>query len=983
MIRFGRYQLDPAQGLKRGTQEVRITPKSLSVLNFLAARAGNVVTKEELFRAVWADTAVSDSALTSCIQELRQALHDDPKNPRFIETLHRRGYRFVVKATTETKSEVVSTAGVPSLRADVRFVGREIALQEMFKAWTLAEQGTRQVLFVTGEPGVGKTTAVSAFLARARERGPVRATWAQCIQHFGVGEAYEPLLEAVTRLCRQPGGEQVISILERYGPTWLAQLPALLSPERLAALQRTTLGVTRERMLRELTDSMEAITEQVPLLVWLEDLHWSDTSTLDWIAGFIQRPEAARLLLIGTFRSSEVAGTEHPLASLPHTLRVKGFCRETALAGLDESAVAKYVALRFPSESDQGEAAARLIPLVHKHTGGNPLFVVNLLDDLVERRLLVEQDGHWKLPTQISVRDLGIPGNIRRVIEVQIDRLSPSDRNLLELASIVGVIFSASVVATVAGIPLSEAEAILTTLARRQRFVRTSDSLEGPDGRIVARFEFLHVLYRDILYQRVSLGRLEELHRQVGICQEAAYAERSAEIAAELAMHFERGREIPRALVYLERAAQNARQRGAYTEARLHFDKGLDLLQGQPPGLKHTEREAELQTALGAVIMATHGWGAKEAEAAYSRARTLWQDLGESRRLFPALWGLWLFHWGRGSLSTAKQVADELLELACRVDDSALFLQAHHAAWATAFSRGDLEATMAHTDEGLRLYDADRHTAMAASYGSHDAGVCCRMFRARALALLGRTEEAARTSDESIVQARSLAHPFSEALALVFAAGLDQMLRNPTAARAHAAAAAAIAREQEFRLMLAWATVFEGWAEAVEAEEGQHGESLCRITTSVSAARAIGANQFQAHLLGLLAEVHMKSEQAEAGLQMIDQALGMVFQTGERFYEAELHRLRGQLQLLIDSGSTTSAEKELLHALEIARDQRANVYYLRAAVDLGRLWLRLGRVVEARDLVMEASRRMGMQLPAPDLADVNALLSGCLHASRT
>jgi predicted ATPase len=206
-------------------------------------------------------------------------------------------------------------------------------MQEMLRAWTLAQQGERQVLFVTGEPGVGKTTTVAAFLETATASGTVRSTWGQCVQHFGTGEPYEPLLEAITRLCRQPGGDQFMFILERCGPTWLAQLPALLSPERLSMLQLTAAGTTRERMFRELTDVLETATAPVPLIVWLEDLHWSDTSTLDWIAAFAQRPEVARILLIGTFRSSEVAGTSHVLANMPNGLRLKGFCREIALRG--------------------------------------------------------------------------------------------------------------------------------------------------------------------------------------------------------------------------------------------------------------------------------------------------------------------------------------------------------------------------------------------------------------------------------------------------------------------------------------------------------------------------------------------------------------------------------------------------------------------------------------------------------------------------
>jgi predicted ATPase len=439
-------------------------------------------------------------------------------------------------------------------------------------------------------------------------------------------------------------------------------------------------------------------------------------------------------------------------------------------------------------------------------------------------------------------------------------------------------------------------------------------------------------------------------------------------------MHFERGRDIRRAVIYLEEAAKNARQRSAYAETRMHFDKALQLLQSQPHGQERMEREGAILTGLGGAIQATHGWGANEAAEAYSRARALFQGLSENTRAFPTLWGLWLFYWGRGSLSSAKEVVEELLALARQAEDRALLLQAHHAAWATALSRGDLEATLLHTDEGLRLYDAGRDATMASSYGNHDTSVCCRMFRARALALLGRTEEATRTSNDSVAVARQLAHPFSQALALVFAAGLDQVLRDETAARTHASAALAIAREQDFKLMFAWATVFEGWA---EAQQGQHEAGLLQITRGMSAARAIGCDQFQAHLRGLLAEVHLKAGQAQPGLRAIDEALVIAFQTGERFCEAELLRLKGQLQLAETADSVCDAEQSFLQALEIARRQGAKLFVLRIAVSLGQLWLRQGRYDEARALIANASRDMGDQLLTLDSVEVDALLSRC------
>lgn len=875
-----------------------------------------MVTKEEVFRAVWPDTAVSDAALTSCIQELRQALGDDPRRPRFIETLHRRGYRFLAKTSARGEPRPAAPLSIPT---DAPVVGREAVLDQMLGIWSLAERGSRQVLFVTGEPGIGKTTVVQGFLANAARRGSMRVTWGQCLQHYGVGEPYQPLLEALMRLCRQPGGDALVPVLERYGPTWLAQLPALLRPERRASLQRTVAGATRERMLRELTDALEAMTAHFALALWLEDLHWSDMSTLDWIAGFAQRPEPARLLLIGTFWPPPVIGTEHPLAAVAERLRTKRCCRELALGGLDEAGVADYAAIRFPPAPVQAEGLKDVARLVRRHTGGNPLFMVSVLDDLAGRGVLAERDGGWVVRTGDSL-ELGIPDDVRRSIERLVDRLHPDERALLEIASVVGGTFSAAAVADAGGLGPGEVETALAALARRHRFLREAGVCEWPDGTIAARFEFLHLLYRDVLYERVPAGRRAELHRRAGARAEAAYGDRAPEIAAELAMHFERSGDIRRAGLYLQEAAENARRRSAFAEAQMHFQKALELLERQIPSRERTEREVMLRIGLGGTWMATRGWGAPEAAEAYSRARELCHELGDAPRLFPALWGLWLFFWGRGPLSTAQELVQDLLGLAQRHGDETLLLQAHHAAWATAFSVGKLRAALFHATEGIRLYCADRHAATAATYGNHDVGVCGRVFLARSLALLGRTDEAVSASEESVQEARDLCHPFSLALSHVFAAAVGQACRDPIRARAHAVAAAAIARDQDFRLMLAWSSAFEGWAAVAE---GRHEQGLDLIRSGIAEARAMGSDQFLPHLHGLLADAQLRGRNASAGIQSVEEALAAARRTGERFWERELHRLRGELQLAANPGTASrEPEEAFLQAIEVALGAR-------------------------------------------------------------
>jgi DNA-binding winged helix-turn-helix (wHTH) protein/predicted ATPase len=963
-IRFGRYRFHSTQGLTRGKREVRVTAKALAVLRVLAGRPGQVVTKQDLFQEVWPDTAVSDTALTSCILELRRALQDDARRPQYIETLHRRGYRFIARPFAEGLDTAAAAAAGP-----VALVGRESPLAELSALLERALAGERQVVFVTGEPGIGKTALVQAFVAELASRGELHVTRGECVERYSAGEPYQPLLEAVTRLSRQPEGDRFVGALRQHAPTWLAQLPSLQTPAEQRALQRRAAGVTPERMLRELTDTLEVVTADTPIVLCLEDLHWSDPSTLDWIAAFARRGDPARLLLIGSYRPQETDEAQ-PVRAAIDDLRVRGRCREIALAGLDEPSVSRYVSDRFPAGPAEDASIAGLARRVYRHTEGNPLFVVNVLDDLVARGVLVAREGRW-LVCSPGDEALGIPDGIRRTIERQIDRLDGGPRELLEVASVLGRAWPAASVAAGAQIAPADVEAALGTLARQGRLVREGPALEWPDGTRSAGFEFLHALYREVLSDRLSPARRDDLHRRIGLRLETAYGERAPEIADELAVHFEQARDAPRAILYLQRAAERDERRSAHGQALAHFRRALALLEGLPASLERDEHEIALRIGLGGVLMATRGYSGSEVEATFTRARELCERR-PGTPLFTVLWGLWMFNLGSRPLAAAREVADRLSALAERSDDPGVSLQAHHAQWATAFSAGDLEGTESHARQGAALYDPERHGTLAAVYGGHDPGVCARLFGARVAALAGRTETAGRVSDEAIAMARELAHPFTLVQSLVFAAATHQARRDAATARERAAAAAAYAREHSFSLMLAWASAFEGWA-TVELGDRERGLRLIREGTA--AARSTGSMVWQPMLVGLLAETQLKCGLRQEAWQSLDDAFALADRTGEQFHQAELHRLRGELHLLSSRGEEAQAEAELRTALEVARRQGAKQLALRASLSLARSWTGTGRHAEACALVTGARRDLAEGSDLPDLQEADAFLA--------
>ncbi|MBI2468969.1 MAG: AAA family ATPase, partial [Candidatus Rokubacteria bacterium] len=789
--------------------------------------------------------------------------------------------------------------------------------------------GDRQIVFVTGESGIGKTTAVEVFLAEAASGGRLRMAQGRCIETHGAGEAYLPLLEAMTRLCREPGGQPIARLLRHHAPTWLAQMPSVLGPSELGTLKRQTSGVTRERMLRELAEAVEVMARDVPLVLWLEDLHWSDPSTVDWLAYLARRPGPARVLVLGSYRPCEALSRGHPLEAAKDELKVHGHCCEIALAPLDETAVGEYLARRFPAAGALTELAA----VIHRRTGGNPLFVVNVADDLVRRDVLTARAGRREVAAGPDTLHIAIPEDVRRMIGHELDRVRPDQRRILEAASAAGVEFSAAAVAAAGPLGLDDVEHCCAELARRASFLTSLGSDAWPDGTVAGRYGFRHALYHEVVYERISAGRRVELHRRIGERLEAGLGERAVEVAAELAMHFERGRDVSRAIRYLRLAGEIATQRSATREAVGHLTRALDLLQTEPDTPQRAEQEVALQIALGGPLMAMKGRGAPEVERVYTRAQELCQRIGESPRLFTVLWGLFLFHRSRGEIDVAHGFAQRLLALAQRTDDPGLLIEAYHALWATLFARGELATARDYAARAVGLYDPYRHGSLAGVYGNHDPAVCALGHGAWAAELCGEPEQASRQSEDAVALARTLGHPFSEAHALLYGARLHQFRGDWRTTRDRAEAAAALARARGFVQLEAWAAITGGWA---LAEAGEIEEGLATMRDGIATIRTLGSEDFKTYFLGLLAETLATARQPEAAVDVVAEALAAVETSGERFYAAELHRLRGEL-LFATRHDRAEVARCFETALEIARQQGALALERRALRSLGQV----------------------------------------------
>jgi len=573
-LTFPPFRLELAnERLWRGSEPLSLRPKAFRLLRYLAEHPERLVTHEELRKALWQHGYVSDSLLRGYIRQLREVLGDDAKHPRFIETAGGRGYRFIAPLTsTRLLPSFIEANGSPALQAPSPFVGRHAERAQLHEALAQALRGERQMMFVSGEPGIGKTAVVDAFVEQV-SNSALLVGHGQCIEHHGTGEAYLPMLVAVSEIGRQAPDESVMALLRRYAPSWLAHMPWLSAVAGGEAPQRESLALTRERMLREMAELLEALTAKIPLLLVLEDLHWSDYSTLDLVSMLARRRGNARLLLLITYRPVEVILADHPLKAVKQDLHVHGYCRDLSLDYLSASDVGIYLEKRFPDHAFPAALAA----FIHQRTEGNPLFMLNVVDYLVAQGAIVADRGQWALQSAIGDLDPGVPESLRQMIERQVERHSPEEQHVLEAASIAGTEFSSITVAAALERDVAEIEAYLARLARRGQLVSDRGVEEWPDNTLSARYAFAHALYGDVLYHRQSSAQRMRFHRRIGVCLERAYGSRAAEIAAELALHFEQGRDYPKAVSYLRQAAASAAARYANREAVDYLARALTL----------------------------------------------------------------------------------------------------------------------------------------------------------------------------------------------------------------------------------------------------------------------------------------------------------------------------------------------------------------------------------------------------------------------
>jgi len=904
-VRFDAFELDEADArLKRDGKPVALPPKAFGVLCALARQPGVLVTKNALLDAVWGHQHVSESVLKTTISQVRAALADDASSPRYIETASRLGYRFI-GSTGGPAVAARPVAPVPD-----SMIGRRPALGRMQDSWRRAVAGQRQLCWVAGDAGVGKSTLLEAF---TRSSGAAAIAQGQCIEQFGTGEPYLPVLQALGDLTRVY--PELGSIMRNVAPTWLLQLPWLTAEAERAALVREMVGVSQERMLREFHELIARFTEKHALLLVIEDLHWCDEATLRLLNHFARQRGTARVMCIGSFRLTQVIAEGHPLQSLRQELKLQRLCDEIVLDPFSESEVLEYLRGRL----DSNEPSEDFVRRVHAHTDGLPLFVVNVVD------ALLGQDAD---PGALAANaPLPVPEDLMGAVETRIGKLPADTVALLEAASVCGVEFRAGAVAEVLGRPLMEVIAECDRLVSRHFWLRLVTAIDLADGSLDAQYAFRHAIYRHVFYHRIGVAARVQLHRRVARAL-AAGAEKGVPSApAELASHHERGREPGAALVAYAAAAQNALRVFAPTQAREICEQALTLLPAIPAGPERLMLELGIESARGIANAQLKGVGSAEPRAIFERVRELCELLPQhpARALLLNGYGASLF--SRGEYSRLQELAERLDKLE-GPDKAPLSVMTALFRGGAAAARGECRVATGFWLKAIEICESitDRRGFMAFVV---DPEVGVRANAVRTLYERGLFDQARAQSAKSVAMAEALGQPLARSLARWRAGMLEVRFGDPLKAIEHSDAIQVIVAQTTVSQADGPSRYLRGWA---MARQGDPLGGLAQIRDGLERHLRIGMIASSSEVMGYCAEALVLAEDWRAAEQELSLAFARARELDEQYYVPILLML--QARVARGLGDESAAYHWLQEAVRVARAQEAAGFELKAACAL-------------------------------------------------
>lgn len=905
-LQFDDFHLDEANArLQRAGLVVNLAPKAFALLCALARQPGKLVSKNELLDSVWGHQHFSESVLKTVVSELRAALSDDSNHPRYIETVPRRGYRFIGVSRPIT----APTVQLSVCETQSTIVGRAAALEQLHSSWANVNKDQREITWIVGDAGIGKTTLIDHFVSNL---GSVTYARGQCVEQYGAGEPYLPVLEALGALCRQDS--QLVSRLRTVAPTWFMQLPWLSDEASRIELNRELAGVGQNRMLREFGELLDQFTQQRPLLLVTEDLHWSDHATIHLINHVARRRSPARYLWLCSFRLDQVIAEDHPLKALRHELRLHRLCNEIALDPFSERDLETFLGLRFPDQ-DISEAFIRTL---HEQTEGLPLFVVNVLDELNIRDVL----------DTTSLKRLQVPESLSAVIEKHSTRLAVEDRAILDAASVCGVDFRSTTVAAALDRDIEWVTQRCDDMARHQHWLSGPAVARLANGALDLRYAFRHALYRHVLYQRLGELSRSTLHGRVAAALERARESGVPVTSAELALHYDKSHAALPALRHYTAAAQSALRHFAPREALELVARAMEHL----PRCAGDQSRAGLELTLRAMhaVAATQSIGVSsiEAKQSFQRAKELLPHFPEHPLTGLVLNGLGHVLLVRSEYVEANALGNALLELAEQRRDPVLLLCAggllgqvatlmgkHHdgANW----FRTAIDAASSIEDESLQTaFIVDPLTTF---HGAH----------AMALLRLGRINESRASVATARTRSQRFGQPMPRLVAYWFSALLEIQLGNVAGVADYATKIRAITDDAALAQGEGPSLWFRGWAEAYQ---GAPVEGFRKIRAAFEHNTGMGMYSGSPEVLGFGVEACLLANDLVQAQIQLDEAMQLALRLGEHIHVPQLHLLGARIETARNNPS--GARESLVCGLTEARNQSAPWLILNALLAL-------------------------------------------------
>jgi class 3 adenylate cyclase/predicted ATPase len=854
-----------------------------------------------------------------------------------------RAWRVLREGTAESRFEALHAAALTPL------VGREEELELLGRRWRRAQTGTGQVVLLAGEPGIGKSRLVAALQERIEGEPHTRLRYF-CSPHHQ-DSALHPF---IAQLQRTAGFEREDTPEARLDKLRAVLSPALPPDEDVAVLAELLsiptgdryppIALTpqrkKERSFNALVRQLEGLARRHPVMIVFEDAQWIDPSSRELLDWTVERVASLPALVLITFRpefQSAWTGKSHVSAMV--------------LNRLDQSAGAALIRSMIGARTLSSE----LVDEIAERTDGVPLFV----EELTKAVLEAGAAGVARAVSAAPLPGLAVPTTLHASLMARLDRIGPIAKEVAQAGAAIGREFSYDLLAAAAHRSDSELRAALDRLIGAGLVFRRG---EPPD----ANFLFKHALVQDAAYGTLLRGQRRELHARIARALEerlATAAEAQPEI---LAQHCGNAGLIEKAVNYWQEAGKRSKARSAMAEAIRQMRKALDLLPHLPDTPERQRIELQLQLALGGALIAAKGHAAEETGKAYARARRLCELLNDTPNLLKALWGEFVHHHVRAETNRSHRAAEELLDLAGRQNDTASLVAGHRAVGDSWLHRGELGPARAHLEQGLALYDPAQHRSLTILF-AENARVAMLSFLSLTLGLLGFADQARARSGEALAEAHELSHPISLAFALSVACRLHFVLGDPRTVRVLADGLIALTTEQGFAFFLAMGTAYRGWT-LVEAGEAEPGMDLLR--RGIEGFQASGAAWTLPFYLAQLATAHAKAGRPEDGLGRLSEALALTEKSGVRWFEAELHRRRGELLRTAHPG----AEAAFRRAIAIARRQDAKLWELRASTCLARMWREQGKRTAARELLAPVFGSFTEGFDTLDLKEAKALL---------